>query len=99
MPLSWLLKARRYVSAHIVEYAREACDGPRSRVGHLGDACRKGSPNQIRRRSGTVDQRGRVGRNTGGLALPAGIADPYSLKDNGMRRVDWRIAGVETHFE
>lgn len=36
--------------------------------------------------------------NTGGLPYEAGTADPYDLRDNGMRFVNWNISGVETAF-
>ena len=36
--------------------------------------------------------------NTGGLPYEAGTPDPYDLRDNGMRFVDWNISGVETAF-
>jgi hypothetical protein len=36
--------------------------------------------------------------NTGGLPYLPGTADPYSLQDNTMSFVKWRVAGVERSF-
>ncbi len=36
--------------------------------------------------------------NTGGLPYLAGTADPYSLLDNGMSFVNWRVTNVERSF-
>jgi hypothetical protein len=37
--------------------------------------------------------------NTGGLPYAAGTPDPYSLRDNGMRFVNWTISSVATAFK
>lgn len=37
--------------------------------------------------------------NTGGLPYDSQKGDPYSLRDNGMRFVNWTITGMETSFK